>query len=644
MSRRPATPRLSPWQKWARDELRAIAAEYPDDVTVRLPGEVVDETLLIDITLNTSDLTHPEPEGLWLNETEDFVIAIPDGGVFPPSVKVRHNRFLGFPHVLAGRTLCLYLDPSREWQPKLGMRGLMDRLWDWLDDAVNARFDPSTALYHAVGGVEHVTYGTPLIVVRHRIDGSTRAMAGHLRRRTDHRYDQVPGMATTEDDIPMPVFVAPHDLPFGAGQDRLLDLLQRLDHADTQEVPHAFVSPHRRMRLNTLSLAFEAVVARTDYGERSRRWTDFFPPLIDLNPAPPLAATALLTVLAASAARQPDGSEQYLLLGVPHPAGGSPHLLGLRMPSSVGDALRRVVRARITPILNLRSTDVFPDIEMEWYRVSDERDDVTVRRDDGRPVNALEGKIVHIWGCGGLGSWIAEFAVRAGAKQVILCDPSTVTGGLLVRQNYVEVDIGEAKADGLAQRLRAISDDVEVEVRPSMLPEDWRDAASADLVVDATISHAVSQFTETLATDPDRKATIAQVATDARTGTLGLAIVATPGDPTSIHAIDNGAGATVRANADLEAYRTFWTDPGSGDELTPTRGCSAPTFHGSAADMAGVAGTLLSVIGLSMQAKISGTHLVALPHSGVSPAHRFVPPVAPTAPSDDSLAVSHSGA
>ena len=287
---------------------------------------------------------------------------------------------------------------------------------------------------------------------------------------------------------------------------------------------------------------------------------------------------------------------------------------------------------------------MFPDIEMEWYRVSDERDDVTVRRDDARPVNALEGKIVHVWGCGGLGSWVAEFAVRAGAKKVILCDPSTVTGGLLVRQNYVEVDVGDAKADGLAQRLRAISDDVEVEVRPSMLPEDWRDAASADLVIDATISHAISQFTETLATDPDRKATIAQVATDARTGTLGLAIIAAPGHPISTQAIDNAAGATARATADLEAYRTFWTDPGSGDELTPTRGCSAPTFHGSAADMAGVAGTLLSVIGLSMQAKVSGTHLVALPHSGVSPAHRFVPHVAPAAASDDSLVVSHSRA
>ena len=627
MSQRRKQPRLSPWQKAAREELRALNAEHPADLTVRLPGKIVDETLLIEITLNTRDLPEPKPGGLRLNGTEDFVIAIPEHALRPPEVGVWHDRFLGFPHLLAGTTLCLYLDHAREWQPTNGIRGLINRLWDWLDDAVNARFDPSTALYHAVGGVLHVTTGTPTIVVRHAVDGSTRTTAGHLRRRTDHRYDHLPGPATNTGDIPMPVFGAPHDLPFGAGNDRLLDLLERLDYADQQQVPIAFIAhPRRRVPLALPGLASAATAMHRDCDKLPGRHVDLWPSAPPASPAPPSTATALLTVLAASAARQPDGAAQYLLLGVPHPVGGPPHLLGLRLPSSVGDALRRVVRARTTPILNLRSTDVFPDIAMEWCHVSDERDEVTVRRDEARPVNALAGKTVHIWGCGGLGSWIAEFAVRAGARKIVLCDPSTVTGGLLVRQNYVEDNVGDAKAESLAQRLRAISDDVVVEVRPGLLPQDWEDAAtSADLIVDATISNAIAQVTETLGANPDRRATIAQVATDARTGTLGLAIVASPGDTVSMHRVDSAAGAVVAGTAELEAYRTFWTEPGSTDELTPTRGCSAPTFHGSAADMAGVAGTLLSVIGLSMQTSIAGTHLVALPQSGVTPAHRFIP-------------------
>lgn len=627
MSQRRKQPRLSHWQKAVRKELRELGAEYSAALTIRLPGTIVDRTLFIEIVLNTSDLPEPMPGGLQLNRAEDFVIAIPEDALRPPEVAVRHDRFLGFPHVLAGTSLCLYLDPAREWQPMHGIRGLINRLWDWLDDAVNARFDPSTALYHAVGGVLHLTTGTPTIVVRHTVDGAARTTTGHLRRRAGHRYDHLRGLATGPGEIPMPVFVAPHDLPFGAGNVRLAALLDRLDSVDRQKIPTAFTAQsQRRVRPARASLASEAIAMHNGRNELLDGRGDRWPNAPFTRPAAASTATALLTVLAASAARQNDGAQQYLLLGVPHPAGGPPHLLGLRLPGSVGDAFRRMVRNRTTPVLDLGSTAEFPALAMEWCHLSDERREVTVRRDAARPINALEGKVIHIWGCGGLGSWIAEFATRAGVQKVVLCDSSTVTGGLLVRQNYVETNVGDSKAESLAQRLRAISDEVVIEVRIGMLPQDWYDAAtSADLVIDATISNAIAQFAEALAMNPDRRATIAQVATDARTGTLGLAIVTAPDGATSIRDVDRGAGDIVTGTAELEAYRTFWTEPGAGDELTPTRGCSAPTFHGSSADMAGVAGSLLSVVGLSMQAAITGTHLIALPHSGVTPAHRFIP-------------------
>jgi hypothetical protein len=64
------------------------------------------------------------------------------------------------------------------------------------------------------------------------------------------------------------------------------------------------------------------------------------------------------------------------------------------------------------------------------------------------------------------------------------------------------------------------------------------------------------------------------------------------------------------------------------DELVPTRGCSVPTFHGSAADMAAVAASLTSLLGshVSATVPVSGTHLIALPHSPVGPFHRFIQP------------------
>lgn len=84
----------------------------------------------------------------------------------------------------------------------------------------------------------------------------------------------------------------------------------------------------------------------------------------------------------------------------------------------------------------------------------------------------------------------------------------------------------------------------------------------------------------------------------------------------------------VVADGGLEPYHPLWEDAAEGDELIPTRGCSVPTFHGSAADLAAVAATLVNMIGLHLQqagAPVSGTHLIALPHAPAGPRHQFLP-------------------
>ena len=542
--------------------------------------------LLVTLRLRTGPIATADG-GLVLQEHEEFVLNLPASPLSATTVEVAHWRFAGYPHVLQGHRLCIFLDPAREWDPvRGGMRAYLNRLWSWLADAAAGRFDASKAMYHVVGGVLHHTPGTPTLVVR-APGPDQRFQIGYLVARTEHRLDLAYSPPPEGGAVRVPVVTVAGALPLGGGT-TLAALLTYLDD----------------------------------------------PPLDRLRKDPPQTRTqslAIMTSLAASATRNPDGSPQYLILAVPHPAGGPPHLLGARLPAPAADALRRMAHQQGSA-LNIDASQIRSDLLIEWCPVSDERPAVTTRRDDKSPIGGFLGKHVHVWGCGGLGSWIAEFVVRAGASQMTVCDPGTVTGGLLVRQNYIEVDIGASKAHALARRLRAIDDNVAIHVRDSTLP-DLAALAGTDVIIDATVSIAMGHVLEHLAAAEGPRPVLAQVATDTRTGTLGLLSISAPATAQGPSSIDTVAGKKVLADPALELYHRLWQATPNDDELIPTRGCSVPTFHGSSADLAAIAATLMSFLGMHLTTPGSGTHLVALPHAAGSPHHHFVPhdPI-PTAP------------
>lgn len=572
-------PGLSDWQKQLIGELKNLAQQRPDEIRVtKQPNFDPDGTAVVGISLRTADIPR-EPGGLELEDDEHFVLRIPSSHLAPPNVDVDHVRFLGFPHVLMGIRLCIYLDPSREWHPSLGIAGLLTRLWEWLTDAAGGRFDASTAMYHAVGGVLHRADGTPTIVVR-EAGPTKRFQTARLIARSPHRYDLTYSSAT--EGLRTPVLTLATDLPFGA------------------------------------TSSFASLLALMDDPYMDR--------LHGLRPRVLPQSPAFVTMLATRALKNPD-TEQYFVLAVPHPAGGPPHLLGGRLSIPTTNALRRIAKKH-GPVITLDPEEFDANLQIEWCNMSDERQEVTTRRDDSRPVNGYQGKTVHVWGCGGLGSWIAEFIARAGASHITVCDPGVITGGLLVRQNYVEDDIGRSKADALAARLRAIRDDLTVTVAEGALPDDPSDFVAADLIIDATVSNSITQCLDAFAALPQRKALIAQVATDAKSGTLGILSICAPNLQLGPSEIDQNAGRTITSNGELELYHGLWRESLDDHELIPTRGCSVPTFHGSAADLAAVAATLVSLLGNHLRqtaTALSGTHLMALPHADSGPRHYFLP-------------------
>ena len=160
--------------------------------------------------ISTVDINEATAEIMLIVDTEVFPSG--DGGLpvlqaeriqvridrwFPCSLgqaSVDHFRWLGYPHVLQGTRLCLYLDPDAEWSPEIGAEGFVARLWGWLAEAIAGEFDPTTSLYHPVGGVLHRTEGAPTLVVEQPLlpDGSKVEMRRILlQRRSADRIDVV---------------------------------------------------------------------------------------------------------------------------------------------------------------------------------------------------------------------------------------------------------------------------------------------------------------------------------------------------------------------------------------------------------------------------------------------------------------------
>ena len=90
---------------------------------------------------------------------------------------------------------------------------------------------------------------------------------------------------------------------------------------------------------------------------------------------------------------------------------------------------------------------------------------------------ALASSRVAIFGLGGVGSWCAESLVRSGVRLLMLVDSDRVCPTNVNRQLMATTKtVGKVKVDVLAERLREINPDVELDVRQKIY-----DAASADL-------------------------------------------------------------------------------------------------------------------------------------------------------------------
>ena len=126
----------------------------------------------------------------------------------------RAHSFLGYPHVLAGQRLCIYLGPATGMGPTPGRGRSLNRLWDWL---VRRRGRTLRRLHRHVPRrrrrasprrAEHPpsSSGNPDRLSAHQ--------TACLITRSTHRHDLT--YAYHQPEIALPVFTLATALPFGA--------------------------------------------------------------------------------------------------------------------------------------------------------------------------------------------------------------------------------------------------------------------------------------------------------------------------------------------------------------------------------------------------------------------------------------------
>ena len=571
---------LTDAQTTALDDLRLLSSS----ASVLVIGDsVLDADLDVQVTLDTTAF-EPVEGGLQVETHEQlFIVVTPGFPGVPPEVHVAHHRWAGFPHVLQGSRLCLYLNPATEWNPLSGVTSFLGRLWDWFADAIANRFDPTAALYQPVGGVFHRTKGAPTVVVTDALGNLStgfRIASVALRSRTEHRVD----LLADGEDLPANGFrgvlvVLCHGLPYGGG-----------------------------VYLSDLAVAIR--------GQESRKQRKQF-----------------LTAVTKAARGLPADGHLHVVIAVPnrHLAGQARfHLIGWRLPRSTVAKALEATSHRHQP------ESPHPDDEprVQWTYIDDVRTAVTARRDHARPVNWFEGKTVELWGCGALGSWIAEFLVRAGAAMIILRDTGYVTAGLLVRQNFTELDVGRRKVDALADRLRAISDQVIVIEQPGVAQAALQSVVDADVIIDCTVNTGVAVAIDQAQASGTLPTPVMQVATDNDSATLGILTISTGSPAARTNAIDKALRETVAADGTLHPYLAFWNRD-SHPSLIPTLGCSVPTFHGAATDTGAIAAQAVSLAATALARRLAAGYLFAAANSPYSVPRLVAVPVDAEAPDRD---------
>jgi integrative and conjugative element protein (TIGR02256 family) len=580
----------------AIQQLRAIqgAAERAFEIVAIADQPDAAGWLQIDVGIDCSSKQYSEG-GVRLKRREWFTIGVPPD--FPyqvPATSTRHTRFAGIPHVQWSRHLCMYQAPTTEWNANDGMYGYLGRLDVWLDHAAAGQLNPTGQALHPP--VAYISAG-PVRIVIPRVDaprvGATNWIGFACLNRVSATRADITGWVQLENigtqSSVAPAFLVSAPMPYEfptKGADLFSELERRGVSAGL-----LIAALRLAVLLNVESDPLTVVLGTPMRGVAGTADVKYH-----------LAAWHVEPLLVA-------GLRFSLRRFDPNPE-----------IKEIGEQVERLV------VEWLRTTDV------AWCLVREDRPEIVIARDRDSSAAWFKGKSVALWGCGALGSCIAEFLVRAGVQKLVLRDNGIVTPGILARQLFSDSDTGMAKVVALAAKLKGIRPGIEVDEHAEDLlsgplaSDDWTDGAA--VVIETTGSGAVMTKFEA-----------ARQKDTARTHFVSMAVGHTAEHAMMLIAGAEYSGGPLDVDRKLrqECYRRpelrvyadeFWPRRARTEIFQPEPGCSDATFTGSCADIALLAAAMLNLAAQELGAPTTPAiaHLLAQPvalRSNLSKHKRF---------------------
>jgi len=530
------------------------------------------------VRLSLETKSYRTGNGLAFRDRERISLHLhPDFPFKKPDIYFTHKRFIGTPHVQWGASICLYQSAETEYDPSDGMFGFFDRVEEWMRAAGKGELDPDDAPLHPP--VAYTGSSTKFVI---RANAPTEIA----------------------DD---PIWIGRADLR--KVRDDRFDLVgwTKLDDWGDADPGHPIAA----------AILFDKPLA-TEFPTKVND-------LIELVENAGLSFGLLYSLLKVFSLVGPEEEPAYFVLGAPmrRKAAGEPlrpHLTVWEIGPDTLKSLRAMVQSKGAD--EAARDDLvgwMVKAGVRWCDVLEDRPEIVNRRDGESLLAALSGKRVLLFGCGALGSAVAEMVLRAGAAKLHLVDYGIVKPGILVRQRYSDSDIGSGKADALQAHLQAIGLECTVTADRGNLANEALSRFNIDewdLVIDATASASVTHRIEEELKAKSLPIPMLSMSVSAAAEN-GSVLVKMPQYSEGPHHIARQAKLEAFArDAGHALVKAFWPERETVKVFQPEPGCSAPTFTGSAADIDHHAAGLLN-LGLSriesLEPATASLDLVAAP-------------------------------